>query len=60
MDLVFPITINGHYFAYVMIVDSFVMFLITSNCTKVVALINLNHTYQEIFYTQNMGQSPLH
>jgi hypothetical protein len=31
MDLAFPITTNGHHFAYVMSVDSFDIYFVKSN-----------------------------
>jgi hypothetical protein len=46
MDLAFPRTIDGHLFACIIGMDSFVIFLVRSNYTQVVGLLNLNHALQ--------------
>jgi hypothetical protein len=48
MDLAFPITTNGHHFAYVMSVESFDIYFVKSNSAQAVAL---NHAYQETDFT---------
>jgi hypothetical protein len=57
MDLAFLRTIDGHHFACVIGIDSFVTFLIRSNFAQVFSLVNLNHALQEIYFTWKMGQS---
>jgi hypothetical protein len=56
--LAFPRTLDGHLCACIIGMDSFVIFLVRSNYTQVVGLLNLNHALQEIYFTQKMGQSP--